>query len=174
MGTATTGQITRMFFRELRQGSRIAQRRLALLHKEKLLKRTKANINAEYCYYNKGSQQQHQILITEFYVRLFELGGTIQEFAIQKKIENVIPDAYVEYDYRGYRHFMFVEAERSNNRFNQKKYEELLAKMVMPIFPKVIILSDRKINISETKIKHYMLNSNMDGFINIFSQYLAN
>lgn len=168
MGAATTSQITRVFFQDLKQGQRIAQRRLALMHKEKMLKRAKANINAEYCYYTKGSQQQHKILITEFYVKLMGIGGIIKDFDIQKRIENVIPDAYIEYDYKGYRHFIFLEAERSNNRFNQEKYEDLLTKRIMPIFPKVVIITSKSLNLKDSKINYIALNPNMKDIIRVF------
>lgn len=165
MGAATTSQITRVFFKGLKQGQRIAQRRLALMHKEKLLKRTRTNINIEYCYFTVCNQLQHRVLITEFYVRLIELGGTIREFQIQKKIEHVIPDAYIEYDYRGYRHFMFLEVERSNNQFNQEKYEKLLIKKFMPIFPKVVIITSKNLNLKDSKINYIALNLDMKNII---------
>ncbi len=98
-----------------------------------------------------------------------EFGGAIREFDVQKKIENVIPDAYIEYDYNGYRHFIFLEVERSNNRFNQEKYEELLAKNIMTIFPKVAIISDRKIKLYTSKINYYILNSKMKNLYSIFN-----
>ena len=78
MGAASTSQIIKLFYSHKKTGAKMGQNRLLMMHKEKYLKRQRTNINSEYCYYVTGSQQIHQLIRTEFYIKLIELGGVIR------------------------------------------------------------------------------------------------
>ena len=82
------------------------------------------------------------------------------------------PDAFCKIAKDNQLHLFCVEVELSNNGFNQEKYEGFYFsreyKKWIPVFPKVIIISDKRINIIPSKIRYIKLSTEMKNIENIF------
>lgn len=172
VNTLSISQIYNIFFKDLSQGEAIARRRMLKLYKAGNVNRLRSDMNSEYIYYiKKNNQFQHSLLIAEFYSRLTNLGGEILDFEVQKKYGSVIPDAYIKYAAGGKAHLIFAEIQISNVPMDQEKYETYLAtkeyKNYFPIFPKVAIITDKKVSLSNSKINYYVFNINMENIKNI-------
>lgn len=168
----TTSHIEKEFFAGNKQSARIARRRLKKLYDNKFLKRERNNINAEYIYYfRKPIQIRHQLLVIDFYQAIKKYGKII-EFTPEKTMEDIRPDAVCKIARDNHLHLFCVEIELSNNTFNQTKYEQFYAsreyKKWFQVFPKVIIISNRIINIKESKIKFIQISTDLIEIQKIF------
>lgn len=107
----------------------------------------------------KNNQFIHSLLVTEFYVRLIEEGFEIDEFTPEYVIGNVRADAFVKAGYGDFTHYFFVEVHISNNPFNWEKYLGIVDKF--KVFPKIVIVSDKKIDIPKTNLKFIQLKTDL-------------
>jgi len=169
---ATTSQIEKEFFSEHKQSVRLARRRLKKLYDAKLLKRERSHVNYEYVYYlQKPSQIRHQLLVVDFYQKIKKY-GTIMEFAPEKSMGDIRPDAVCKIVKNNQLHLFCVEVELSNNGFDQEKYEAFYYSRKYQewflVFPKVIIISDKKTNIAPSKIRFIQLSTEMKYMESIF------
>jgi hypothetical protein len=146
---ANSKTISTMFYPSLR----VAQNRLVSLTKYNLLSREKIIYNNEYVYYiKKTSQLRHNIILSTFYCKLYQI-ATIHYFIVEPTIENIRPDALIAYTLKEDQSELiklgFVEIEISNKGFNMARYERLFSsgdyKKRFPIFPKLIIVTNKKI-----------------------------
>jgi len=168
---ATTSQITKLFYNTKYPYNK-SRRRLKILYDDKHVKRVRNSINMEYVYYlRKNNQFNHSLILTEFYVRLQEL-TEIDKFEVEQPYGNIRPDAMAICGYRGFTHYFFVEVHISNNKFNQDKYisyyGSLEWKKYFDVFPKVIIVSDKKVDLRSTNLKFIQIQTNCEDIKNIF------
>lgn len=166
LNVAKVSQIYRMFYKDLKQGELICRRRMKRLYDDKLVKRERSHLNTEYVYYmNKNNQFNHSLILTEFYVRLHEL-AEIDKFEKEQPYGNIRPDGMCICGYRGYTHYFFIEVHISNNRFNQDKYisyyGSLEWKTYFDVFPKILILSDKKLDLKPTNLKFIQMPTNCE------------
>lgn len=171
---ATTSQIEKEFFIKHKQSARLARRRLKKLYDAKLIKRERSHINYEYVYYfEKPKQIRHQVLVVGFY-QAVKKHGKIIEFTPEKGMGGIRPDAVCKIAKNNHLHLFCIEVELSNNGFNQDKYEQFYIsreyKKWFPVFPKVIIVSDKKINVTPSKIKYIQISTDMEGIESIFNK----
>lgn len=168
---ATTSQLTKLFYNTKYPYNK-SRRRLKILYDDKHIKRERNSINMEYVYYlKKNNQFTHSLILTEFYVRLHEL-AEIDKFEVEQPYGHIRPDGMCICGYRGFTHYFFVEIHRSNNKFNQDKYisyyGSLEWKKYFDVFPKIIIISDKKISLQPTNLKFIQIPTNCDNIKNIF------
>jgi hypothetical protein len=158
VGAATSGQIARIFCRELKQSRCIANRRLASLYRLKKLKRERPFINQEYIYFCDKGILEHKLTVAEFYANLFNLPGKILKFEVEKPLDNIRPDIICDYLYKNNVYQYFGEVHLSTKPFNQDKYELFFEsgkyKQWYSVFPRIIIISDRDIKLKTTKLKY--------------------
>lgn len=166
LNCATLSQIYRMFYADHSQGLTICRRRMKKLYDNKLVKRERNHANTEYVYYlQKNNQFTHSLALTEFYVQLRQL-AEIDKFEAEQPYGNIRPDAMAIVGYNGYTHYFFIEVHISNNKFNQDKYLSYYAsrewKQCFDVFPKVLILSDKKVDIMPSPLKFIQINQNCE------------
>lgn len=150
---ASTKQIQRLKFYP---SVTVTNRRLTELTNLKMLKRERANINYQYVYYaRKNNQFAHSLIVTEFYCRLLEEGFEIDEFQPEYVIGNIRADAFVKAGYGDYTHYYFVEVHRSNNPFDWQKYLTIVNQF--RVFPKIIVITDKKVEIPDNSLKFIQL-----------------
>jgi hypothetical protein len=152
---ASASQLKRLFY----PSTTIANRHLTALCNAKYLKRERGNINLQYTYYmRKNNQFLHTLCVTEFYCRLIEEGFEIDEFTPEYIIGNVRADAYVKAGYGEYTHHFFIEVHRNNNPFDWQKYLGIVNKF--KVFPKIIVITDKKITIPNNNLKFIQIKEN--------------
>lgn len=169
---ATTSQIAREFFHSNSQAEALARRRLKKLCDEKLLKRERNNINAEYVYYTKKSAQMaHQLILVDFYLQIKRYGQLI-EFTPEKVMGDIRSDAVCKIVRGNLLHLFCVEVELSNNNFNQQKYETFYStreyKKWFEVFPKIIIICDKNIKVEPSRLRFVQVPTTLEGLEVIF------
>lgn len=175
-GAATTTQLQRLFYTDMKGQSarRKAQDRLLQLHKNKYLKRDRSDLNSEYVYYQKKTQfVNHQTLLVDVYLALRSFKGEILEFTPEVVMGEIRPDAKVMFDDGELTHIFLVEIHR-NNVFNQEKYETFYLskvwKVYFQVFPKILIVSDKKINWKPSKLPYIQVPYSLDGLKKIIGR----
>jgi hypothetical protein len=167
LNVAKISQIYRMFYKDHMQGKLICRRRMYTLStKDKVVKREHDHLNTEYVYYmNKNNQFNHSLILTEFYVRLHEL-AEIDKFEVEQPYGNIRPDGMCICGYKGFTHYFFIEVHISNNKFNQDKYisyyGSLEWKKYFDVFPKVVVISDKNIELKPTNLKFIQIPTNCE------------
>lgn len=151
---ASLSQIVRAYYNGHKQSYNLARRRLTKLVDAGYMKRERSNINAEYVYYmKKNNQMNHSLILTEFYIKLLETDAEVDAFFVEKPYGSMRPDAMVIAGWEDLTHYFFVEVHISNNPFNQQKYIDYYKsrewKRYFPLYPKIIILSDRRIDLQQ-------------------------
>jgi predicted transcriptional regulator len=149
-----------------------ANKRLRELVKEKLVKRKRDTLTPNYVYFVE-KPTLHKLLLTEFYTQLLKAQGSIVEFKRSPKLSGLIPDAFCEYKYQGFRYFMFIEIQLSNGTLDTGKYERYFEsrdwKEKFPKFPRIIVVGNRDFKIhSPNKLNFIQLDSSYTEFMSIF------
>lgn len=169
---ATTSQLTKLFYNTVKYPYNKSRQRLKILHDDKYVKRDRNDINMEYVYYlRKNNQFRHSLILTEFYIQLQEL-AEIDSFEIEQPYGNIRPDGMCICGYRGFTHYFFIEAHISNNKFNQDKYISYYGSLewekYFDVFPKVVIISDKKVDLKPTNLKFTQIQTSCEDILNIF------
>lgn len=172
LNVAKVSQIYRMFYSSLKQGQQTCRKRMKKLYDDKLIKREHSHLNTEYVYYvNKNNQFNHSLILTEFYVQLHKL-AEIDKFEVEQPYGNIRPDGMCICGYRGFTHYFFIEVHISNNKFNQDKYISYFGslewKKYFDVFPKVIVISDKKIDLKPTNLKFIQIQTNCENINKIW------
>lgn len=142
---ATSTTIDHFFY----HSKRVAQRRLKAMYDSKYLKRSQNYINEDYSYYlDKPKQFKHSLLITEFY-REFSKCVDIKKFEIQKKIDNIIPDALIGYIENNKKKVAILEIEISNKGFDYSKYLNFPFQKYFNTMPDVFIVTKQRIKLND-------------------------
>lgn len=172
LGAASLTQIKRVFMNENKQGKIIARRRLKRLYDLKLIKRDRSFINSEYIYYKKNTLLEHKLALTEFYTTLQSLPGKILKFDPEKTLDDIRPDAVCDYLYKGNVYQLFIEAHLATIPFNQQKYEDFYEsgkyRQWYKVFPRVIIISDRRIEFKSSKIRYIQISLDCKNIEKVF------
>lgn len=170
---ASTKHIQRVFYKSQSQAQFLTERKMRKLYKKKLIKRYRYSLNEPYIYYFKKSGQiTHHLIVTELYCKLMEHEGELIGFEIEKEIEDIRPDAVCQYKYRSDKYTFCFEIHRSNNKFDQAKYERLYKtgvwKRYFSVFPIIVIVSDRKIRLDESKLIYIQVDTELQNIDKIF------
>lgn len=151
VGLATTKNIEDLFFSDV--SKTVLSRRLNHLVDYSFLKRIRVKeLNNSYMYYidSKPKHLVHELIGTNFYVALSNMGYNIIRFTRNKKLGNCIIDIIVIAEIDGIEEVFFVEVQRHFNHITKctDKYKELyysnIWKEVFEDFPKVVVVSDMK------------------------------
>jgi len=172
LNVAKVSQIYRMFYSGLKQGEQICRKRMKKLYDDKLIKRERNHLNAEYVYYvNKNNQFKHSLILTEFYVQMHQL-AEIDKFEVEQPYGHIRPDGMCICGYRGFTHYFFIEVHISNNKFNQDKYISYYGsrewKTYFDVFPKIITISDKQVKINPTNLKFIQISQNCENINKIW------
>lgn len=174
MGVATTRQIQRACYEGNYQAAR---RRLDIVINElsadgdKTISRYRPDQSSQYIYYTgkKPGRADHSIIVTEVYVQLLSLPGRIELWEPEPKWDGLRPDAFCVFELRpGLFRWFTVEVERlTGNQFNQKKYEDYRAsgkwKELLKAFPDVLVVTDKKVRITDTHIRFTVIPMSLEG-----------
>lgn len=143
-GAADAKQIYRLFFSQPDQGELCARQRLKQLVTTGNLQREKDKKTSKYIYFTKKNVSKKNLLVTEFYLKLYLGPGRIKDFENNFAIGNIRPSAYVTYLYQDQVYLLFLEIPQAQNSLNIRKYEKLFESGAwkLPAFPKIVIISD--------------------------------
>lgn len=113
---------------------RVANRRLAWLHDQLYLRRTRDTAAEKYFYFtkNRNKQRDHFDTIARTYLWLVNNGYKIHRLEVQKQQGKIRPDMILDLE-REKRIMLPVEVELSNNDIQSKikKYEESMFKKML-------------------------------------------
>lgn len=167
---ATTSQLHNMFFSNV--SLRYCQVRLNKLVEYKELKRVRTHIDQEYLYcVDIPKQLKHFFIRTNLYFECLKY-YTVDQWVNRLQIGKVMPDGYCQLVDHNICFGLFIEVHRSNNIFNQTKYENLylsgLWKERFNSFPRVLVVTDKNIKLAPSKIKFRVIDINFNGLDKIF------
>jgi hypothetical protein len=172
---ASASQLQQLFYTGMKPDSarKKAQARLKMLHDNGYLKRARSDLNSEYIYFQKKTQFiQHQLLLVDVYLVFSRMKGKLIEFSPEVVMGDIRPDAKIIFDDGQLTHFILVEIHRSNT-FNQEKYEQFYLtkawKLYFPVFPKILIVSNKRITLQSTKLPYYHVSNSLKGIEKILS-----
>jgi hypothetical protein len=163
---ASTSTIAELFF-----PSKIpCYRRLAVMYKENLVKRTRDFVSQEFIYHikkNPPQQLKHSLLVTDFYRELHKRASIIS-FKIEPTMGDIRPDAFFGYKLNGRNYLGLLEVEISNKGFNYNKYEKFFSsqqyKNYMPIMPDIFIVGDNVKISPSSNLKYRIINTQFTNF----------
>ncbi len=134
-GVLDTDQVWYLYFRHLKTGQMMAQRRLRRLYDDKKVKRARESCDLPYYYYTgrKSGQLEHRLGVNWVYVWLVVAGkkwDTLHSFEYEKDYGALRADAFaaVKNKWEGKMRFLFVEFDvhLSGNEFTKvKQYNRL-------------------------------------------------
>lgn len=168
---ASTSQLQKLFYSEIKDNAAkvYTQIRLKAMFDNGYIKRSRSDINSEYVYYYKKTPfLHHQVTLVNVYIKLQEMKDIeILEFQPEFIIDDIRPDAKVMVDDGEYMHLFFVEIHRREQAFDQQKYEDFYSskawKKHFEAFPKVLIVSDKKVTLKESKIPYVVVPNTLEG-----------
>lgn len=175
VGVATCAQVGKVFFPQQKSADVLTRKRMKVIADAGLVKRFKPELCGPYVYY-KGRQPgiaDHQLTVTEVYTRLAALPGKIATWEKEPVFGSLRPDAFCEI-VRGSLHYLYcIEVERmTGNPLNQAKYESYYAsgewRKRWPMFPRVLVVTDKKVKIESTYIRFIIVPTDFKGLEGIF------
>jgi hypothetical protein len=176
VGVASTGQVERMFFSEQKHPGVKARERLRAIVAAGKLKRDRLYPGGQYFHFIKRpGLPEHSLLITDFYIALSKMPGRIEVWELEPQFDHCRPDAFCEYVRGRWHYLLCVEAERmTGNPLNQGKYEAFLAagkwRDRWPQFPRVVVLTDKRVNVKPTEIRFIIVPTSLEGLDKIFKE----
>lgn len=144
---ATTTTIADIYFNS---SIRPCQRRLKHLSEHGYIKSYQENIITEKIHYvrKKPVNLKHALILSEFISKLKINNIEILKYKVPYKIDNVIADAFIAIKVNNQNYIYFVEVENTK-KFDLDKYEKLYYsrtwKDIFPIFPGIIVISDKQV-----------------------------
>lgn len=161
---ASTSTLQYLFFPSLRS----CQIRLKTLYENKKINRARLTMNNDYIYYVKKPYGiTHDLLVTEFYRELMK-NSTVLNWAIQRKIGNIIPDAIFAFKIGDRQRLGVLEVEISHKGFDFEKYETMYRtgayKEFFPIFPTVYVVGKNIKTPKISQIKYVVIKTDLSDF----------
>lgn len=160
---ADTKTLSNIFFGG---GLRTAQLRLQKLQCNDYIKAFRPNLLEQNIYYvkNKPTSYKHAIKVSQFIGELYKLGIDVIKYRVPYKIGNIIADGLFVIRFNGEVKILFLEVELSKY-FNITKYQELYYsrawKDVFPIFPNIVVVSDKKVEL-DSKLNIVKINTDFE------------
>lgn len=143
-GAVTANQIHKLFFSNPDQGELLARQQLRRIVANGDIQREIDRKTGKYVYFTKKALSGKNLLVTEFYLKLFLGPGRIKDFENNFSVGNIRPSAYVTYLYQNRIYLIFLEVQYAQNPLDLQKYEQLYESGAwkLPAFPKIVIISD--------------------------------
>lgn len=170
---SSASQLQKLFFTGMKPDSarKKAQARLKMLYDNKYLKRERSDLNSEFVYFQRKTPFiYHQVLLVDVYIAMQSMRGKVMEFTPEVVTGDIRPDAVVKFDDGRLTHLILVEINRTNG-FNQAKYETFYLtktwKLFFPAFPKILVVSDRRITLQPSKLPYTVIPYSLKGIENI-------
>lgn len=169
----TAEQIEKIFFPSRRTANRSLLRITSHPEYKKIIKKKRYDYDMRFIYYYKNdSHLKHKLLIAEFYKLLYLFKGKIVNFQTPFNISGVLPDAFIHYQYNSLNYYFFLEIQISNNDLNFNKYEKIYNSLEWKnkwnTFPRIIIISNRNLNIN-SELPYIQLNEKYENWKIIFN-----
>lgn len=148
---ATTTTISQIYFNS---SIRPCQRRLKYLSEHGYIKSYQETVITEKIHYAKRKpiNLKHALVLSEFIAKLKIQNIEILKYKVPYQISNIIADAFIAIRINNQNYIYFVEVENTK-KFNLDKYEKLyysrIWKETFPIFPNILVITDKKINRNE-------------------------
>lgn len=148
---ATTTTISQIYFNS---SIRPCQRRLKFLSEHGYIKSHQENVITEKIHYvkRKPINLKHALILSQFIAQLKINNIEILKYKVPYKISDVIADAFIAMRINNQNYIYFVEVENTK-KFDLNKYEKLYYnrswKEMFPVFPSIIVITDKKINMNE-------------------------
>lgn len=148
---ATTTTISQIYFNS---SIRPCQRRLKYLAEHGYIKSHQENVITEKIHYvkRKPINLKHALILSQFIAQLKINNIEILKYKVPYKISDVIADAFIAMRVNNQNYIYFVEVENTK-KFDLNKYEKLYYsrswKEMFPVFPSIIVITDKKINMNE-------------------------
>lgn len=145
---ATTTTIAQIYFN---CSLRPCQRRLKYLCEHGYIKSHQENVITEKIHYvkRKPVNLKHALILSCFIAELKINNIEILKYKVPYKLDNVIADAFLALRINNKNSIYFVEVENTK-KFDIGKYEKLYYgrawKDIFPIFPNIIVISNKKID----------------------------
>ena len=150
---AYTSTIDILFFNSLRA----CQNRLKKLVEYKYIKCFRPDIFSQNIYYvgARCNNWKHKIVFSNLLKKLKEIGIEVIKYVTPMNISNIIADGFIAIKNNGVNQIYLVEVELTKY-FNINKYEDLYYhrkyKEKFPIMPSILVISDKKINNTNSKL----------------------
>lgn len=147
---ASTNTISDLFFNS---SLRPCQRRLKYLCEHGYINSYQENVITEKIHYlkKKPTNLQHALILSEFISKLKINKIEVIKYKVPYKLENIIADAFIAIRINNKNLIYFVEVENTK-QFDLEKYEKLYYsrnwKDIFPIFPGIIVISDKPIKVN--------------------------
>lgn len=147
---ATTTTIADLYFNS---SLRPCQRRLKYLFEHGYIKSYQETVITEKIHYarKKPTNLKHALILSEFISKLKSNNIEVIKYKVPYKIDNVIADTFIAIRVNNKNLIYFVEVENTK-QFDLEKYEKLYYsrnwKEVFPIFPGIIVISDKPIKVN--------------------------
>lgn len=147
---ATTTTISDLYFNS---SLRPCQRRLKYLCEHGYIKSYQENVISEKIHYvkRKPINIKHALILSQFIAQLKINNIEILKYKVPYKLDNVIADAFIAMRINNKNNIYFVEVENTK-KFDLDKYEKLYYsrswKEIFPIFPSIIVITNKKVDIN--------------------------
>lgn len=180
---ATIEQLEKIFFRHQKNSYNIARRRMAEIKKAGYAKAVRdIETNKVVYIYNDEkckTPDRHRIVILDVLADLHYHGFNVQLFEIEKFWQNgkIRSDAFtvftLENDNAKNRYHYFIEVHFTNHKCNLEKYDELFDTgevqqyLGRNVYPRIMLVTDRKIDYDLKHSSVIKLNSKLDDFSSI-------
>lgn len=162
---ATTSTIANLFFNGSR---RPTTRRLKHLREHGFIKSSQEYVSIEQIHYvsKKPSQLRHSCILSNFISKLHENNIEIIKTKVEFKIDNIRSDGLVICKINNDLKIFLIEV-CITKKFDLKKYQKLKQnnnwKNIIPIFPTVIVISDKLVDIDKN-LNIICMNLKLDNF----------
>lgn len=121
-----------------------------------------------------NSISMHRIYTMNLYCHLIGKGAVKEKFELEKEWNEgkVRSDAFGIFIIGGYRFRLLVETNKSNNKLNLSKYDDIQSEILKEcnnMLPRIVLIDDRKHNSYDTKIYQVVqVDNNMTNLENLF------
>lgn len=147
---ATTSTISTIFFNG---SSRPCNRRLQYLREHGFIKSSQEYVSVEKVHYinKKPTQLKHSCISSSLIAELIKLDCDILKSKVEFKIGNVRSDLFIAINYKGNNYIYLVEV-CNTKKFDLKKYTKLYDsnywREYFPVFPKILVISDKEVEVN--------------------------
>ena len=124
----------------------------------------------------KISVKIHDIKLVDYLIKLKKLGCNIKEFEMFPKLNNVIPDIFVRFEFDGYEYYQIVEIQLRHdnvdvNRLSKEENIRCILDRCDNTLPTLVIIQDTRYDYSnlDTPYDIVKINTDMSNIGKIFN-----
>jgi hypothetical protein len=151
-GGLTIFQCYRIFYRDKKYGHDMARKRLAVLYKNGIVRKTKNRATDEVIYYLEKHISPHDVLLLDFYSMLVFNNAEVLEFRREPTYEllgtKIRPDGFVKFRFNGIIQGCFIEVDFTHAT-NVQKYDPFVNGYFKKLYggnPAIVIITENPKN----------------------------